>query len=406
MAWAAAIAGILGAGGQIASGYLGGGTGGQGKTVRYNPALDYGLQAAQFDGLNQIGFGDIDAVPGPLQRLISQLQSSAISDRTRAEAIKALTVIGNHPELLNDPGGNNFTRDEMLGFLRDPSSIPDGRRLARNYGGVDQLGAKRVSKMLDRGESPFPIVNLPKLKKVLREQGIGIQDLNDVLAQETAFRSEIQKLRDAGLGGLQTSTILNRAEAAKSAATLLGDAGRFATGGDPSEFQSGLMNRLQKNISDQEQALLLRAQFGGFNPAAGLEGIQRMREDSDMTALTQAVQMAGALTAGLSGGSQVSQAASGQGTQASLGALGIAANQAAAANSLRQQGAVSSSESMANGLAGGTNSLSQTLLLSSLLNQKPAANKQFSFYGGPGSSANQYATQQANYGGWTPSIQF
>lgn len=337
MTMAAIGGGAMNAGGSIAGAFMGAGGLNTGDLIMptYDPMNDLGLSSSLFDALNQIGFGNIQNVPSPIQQLVNRINSLSIDEKTKRRALTAL------PKAIK--------------------KMPQGTKLSDVYRGG-------------------------RLNTALKKMGLSQSDLMNTIRQDADFK-ERQKVLYDQLGPINTDTILNRARASASAAQLLGDAGRFATGADPTAIQSGLLNRINRGIDDQEQAYLLRSQYGGFNPAAGLEGIQRMREDSDLTALTQAVQMAAALTGGLSGGSQVSQSASGQMSNASLGALGIAANQAQAANALRQQASLNNSDSMANGISGAFGGIGNGLMSAGMFNAmsnmgKPAFNPTFSTQSG------------------------
>lgn len=418
MAWPAVLAGILGAGGSIAGGVLGSQGGVKPSDMiqpSYNPALDYALQVAQYDALNQLGFGNLSNIPNPMQQLTGQINAANVDNKTKRRALVALQNISQDPTLIEDPYGTNFTRDEV--FNANKTQTPFGRVMVRGkegtwlsknkrmaaggavggiaggaaaagagagagaaggsyIGPVGAIGGAIIGSLIglsakgDTEPTGMPVQNIGRLNQALQAVGLNLDDIKAKLAEKVAFDKRMAALKSAGLDELGTQTIINRAKASANAASLLGDAGRFATGGDPSEFQSGILDRLNRNYNDQETALMLQAQFGGFNPSAGLESLRRMRGDSELTALTQAVQAANAISAGLSGGNQLAQSAAGLGTNAGINSLGIAAQQAAAANRLAQGTSINRADSLANGVAGGLSGLGNTLLASTYLNQR------------------------------------
>lgn len=351
----------LGAGAQSAGSLAGGFLGGQGGLnpsemimTTFNSANDLGLQSSQFDALNQIGFGDIANVPNPLQQLLNRVEALPIDNKAKRRAIN--------------------------GIVRTFS------------GDADRVRQKETN-------------------AVLRRLGITPAELPALMERNAAFQTRQRELQER-MAPLQDQTILNRAQAAQSASQLLGDAGRFASGGPASDFQTRIMDSLNRGINDQEEALMLRAQFGGFNPAAGLEGIQRMRQDSEITALQQAIQAATALTAGLNAGNAQAQQSAGLNSNAALNALGIASQQAMAANQLAQQASINRADSMANGISGAMGSLGQAAMLPGLfgmMNQQPQQSpmsSSFGTFGGPGSTANQYSTMAARTPGFNPIVNF
>lgn len=342
MAYGAIIAALLGTGSQVAGGVMGSQGGVSPGSIisnNYDPTLDSALQAAKFDAMNQIGFGNVNQLAGPFASLVNRVNSTAVDAKTKRRALKYLLnqqriATGQEPDIRKTP------TKPGLGYESDEVYTPDAF--------------------------------IGRWRQVAQQIGMTDADLPAIFAQEAEFKAQQKRLSDAGLGRLNEETILNRAGAAASASRLLGEAGRYATGGEASGFQNSLLDRLNRGINDQEEALMLRAQFGGFNPAAGLEGIQRMRQDSSITALTQAVQAAAALTSGLSGGNAVAQGAAGLGTNASIQSLGLAAQQANAANQLAQQSSINRADSLANGIAGGGNALSQAALLMYMNRNSPS----------------------------------
>lgn len=308
----------MSAGGSVAGGILGSKGGistGEMIIPNFNVAGDLGLSSQQFDALNQIGFGNVNSVASPIEQLVNRIGALPLDERTKRRALTSIQQLAS---------GKEATR--------------------------------KVS-----------------LRQALSKIGFTSSDVTDILEQDRQFREKRDALAER-LGVMNQDTVLNRAKAAAAASQLLGEAGQYATGGQPSNFQQSVLNRLNRNIDDQEQAYLLRAQYGGFNPAFGIEQFQRARQDSELTALTQAVQAATALTGGLSGGLQAAQSGAGMSSGASMNALQIAAQQAQAANALAQQSSINKYDSLANGVAGGANALAGGFMSAGLLSQpKPAA---------------------------------
>lgn len=379
MAFGAILGGLLGAGGQVAGGLLGGASGGQGRTVNYNPALDYALQATQYAGLDPLGFGNLANIPGPYQQAIARLQGTPMHDKTREAAIKAMAVLRNNPEYLSDPGGNNFSAEQIQQFLRDPSSIPAGRTMSADFsdgliekimkGGGSGLGAVELANKIG---SPFPVIGLPSLKKSLRAQGLGVQDLQAVLEQEAKFAEQMQVLKDAGLDGLNTDSIINRANAAATANSLLGGAASFAQTGQPgNQMSQDLLNRDEQQLKNLRERLGLMANFGGINPSSLFDSLTDAKLDQNIRLVEQQLGMSNALQASLNPATAAAANIAGQGSQTSMNSAQIAAQQAQAAASLRTQQVANSSSSFANGLAGGLGSLGSAISNQSYLSQMP-----------------------------------
>lgn len=368
------VGGLLGAGGQVAGGLLGGGAGGQGRTVSYSPALDYALQASQYAGLDPLGFGTINQVPGPYQQLLAQLRATPITDRTRSKVFKALDTLRTNPGILDDPSGEQFTPEQLMGFLQDPSTIPAGRKLPNSFDAVRSLGltGDRALKFLQEQTSSLPLVNLPRTQKILREQGLDFESIRSIFDQEKQFNADMQKLRDAGLGGIQTDTILNRANAAKTASELLGGAADFARTGQPGQgIGQDLFARDERQMADLRDQLGVMANFGGINPAQLFESLTDAKLDQNLRLIEQQLGMSNALQATLNPATAAASSIAGQGSGASMNAAQIAAQQAQAAAALRSNQQQASSSSLANGIAGGLGSLGSgignAMLFSSLL---------------------------------------
>lgn len=340
----AAISGGISAAGNLAGGFLGA-QGGLSPGEMIIPSFDVqgdpGLAAQQYDALNQLGFGNVNSVPGPLAQLVNRINGMSLDEKTKRRALVSL------------------------------ADIAAGRSESRPG----------------------------RLTQVLSRLGMTREDVYSIVQQDAQFRDQQAKLAER-LGVMNQDTVLNRARAASAASQLLGEAGQYATGGQPSNFQQSLLNRLNRNIDEQEQAYLLRAQYGGFNPAFGLERFQQARQDSELTALTQAVQAAAALTGGLNQGLQAAQTSAGLNSGASMNALQIAAQQAQAANALAQQTSINRADSLANGVAGAANALGGGFLSAGILSQPKPATQPIAGVGTESgfNFANPWASGLAQYG--------
>ena len=358
MAWAAAIAGILGAGGQIASGYLGSKGGerpGQLISPSYNPYLDPALRSFQFDALNQIGLGNPGNLASPFDELVNKVNSTAVDTKTKRRALKYLL------NLQRSATGQEMDVRATIG--------PDGKPIGHEYG-------------LSRNPEKENTYGKGRFNQVAQLLGLTDQDVMDIIEQDKLF-SEQQKRLSEQLGVMNENTILSRAKAAATASGMLGEAANYASGADPNTFQSQILDRINRDIADQETKTLLQAQYGGYNPGEALMGIQRMKTDSNMTALSQAIAAANALTAGLAPGLNAAQSAAGMGSNAANNSLGIAAQQATAANQLNNGSSINRADSWANGLAGGVNQLGNSALTYYLLN----GNRNAPAYSGNSSSS-------------------
>ena len=191
---------------------------------------------------------------------------------------------------------------------------------------------------------------------VLGRMGMTVPDLVRLIQEskvkEARNRAEQEEFRQANL-----NTQRNRADAAQGASALLGDAGRYVQGGQAGAFQTGILDRLNQNIDEQEEGLLLKANLGGFQPGVGLDDITNARQWAPQTALEQALAAASGLTSGLGGGLNLAQTNANANTNALTGAANIFSQQAQAANTLRQQGNQFDASSLANGIGAGSAAL-------------------------------------------------
>lgn len=304
------MGGILGgsalmAGGSVAGGLLGQAPFSMGDQIlpSLNPANNLELAATNFDALNQLGFGDIANLPSPSQQLVSQIQGLSIDEKTKRRGLIALqqALAGEEPDF----------------------------KLA------------------------------PFLDAVLTRVGVSRDDLGTLMDRDTQFREQQAALGD--LSGIQTETVLERARAARAASQLLGGAASAATGGELSSLQQRIRDSLSRNLDDAEERALLQGRFGGFNPSETLEGIADARGELDLRAIEQSLLLASGLTQGLNGGLGAAQNSAQLSTGANQGALGIAAQQAQAANQLQQMNAINNADSLANGVAGGLGTIGNSL---------------------------------------------
>lgn len=263
-----------------------------------DPTFNAALQAAQFDALNQIGFGDISAIPSPVSQLINRITALPIENRLKRRAIVSIQAMMR---------GKKPTRGDALGET------------------LTQLGMEK-------------------------------RDIQGLRERQAQYDEQMAKL--SGLRGINTDTVMQRAMAANQASKMLGAAGQFATGGAPSDFQSQIRNSLSRNLDQQEEQLMLRAQYGGFNPGASLERITDQRLDLDLRALEKSLAAASGISSALGLGTAGAQNAGNSSISAFSNSLGMASQQALAANQIMNSNAQYNTSAMANGIASAINSLS------------------------------------------------
>lgn len=352
---------VIGAGGQLAGGILGSQGGlnsGDLIYANFDPTLSAALQAVNFDALNQIGAGDPYSTPTPFQELVGRINALPIDERTKRRALRSLGDI---------QAGNEETRPK-------------------------------------------------RLDQALRRLGLNRDDVAGILDRDAQFRTQQANVASQ-LSGLNEQTILNRARANATASGLLGSAADFATSGQPRNgFQQSLLDNINRQINDAEEATLIRARFGGFNPGAALEQIQRARQDSNLTAIAQTIQTANQLSQALGYGTGVASQAAGQSTQASLNAAQIAAQQAQAANQLRNQTSLANAQTLGQGIAGAADAfgsgIANTALMSQLfarretqpLSDGPAVSSNSLYSNSPGSTYGQYGSAVQNVFGPSTSV--
>lgn len=359
MAWGAIIGGLLGAGGQVAGGLLGQGTGGQGQNARYDPNLDLAIQASLYSALDPLGFGQISGIPSPFEQLVGRLNSAPMASKNRNRALTALDALKGNPDLLLDPEGRNFTADQIRGFLNDPSTLPEGRKIADDLKQVAALrgtNGNRFNRAIERQGNVVPVKRISQLDSALKKIGLDRADLAKLIEDQAKFDAQMKELEDAGLGGLQTDTIINRANAAKTASELLGGAADFARSGQPGNpLSQDLFARDERQLADLQDRLGIMANFGGINPAGLFDSLTDAKLDQNLRLIEQQLGISNALQASLNPATAAAANIAGQ--NGSANAAQIAAQQAIAANQLRSQQAMNSSSSLANGVGSGTSSL-------------------------------------------------
>lgn len=354
------LGGLIGAGGNIAGGLLAadgmGVSSGDIINSYYNPSLDAALQGSNFDLLSQIGLSNINNIPDPIQQLIGRIEQLPLEERMKRRAI-------------------NF--------------LP-----------------KAISRQ-EKGKDPFDMRRGQAVKNTLRRMGIDATGLQNLVDQRSQQQEQIQALRDAGLGGIQTDVILNRANTARTASELLGGAADFVRTGQPGNpLTQDLFARDERQLADLQDRFGVLANFGGMNQAQFAEAITDARLDQNLRLIEQQLGMSSALSNALRGGSAAGSQAASQSSGNSLNAAQIAAQQAMASNSLRAQMNANQALSIGNGISSGASALGSAVSNSGLLSQLGqilggSQQTQSAYtagldFSGPGSSGNQYATMNAN----------
>lgn len=307
---------LLSAGGSVAGGLLGQTSYSSGDRVNVNSDTrnDLLMQASVFDAANQLGFGDINNVPSPFEQLVDRIQSLPLDEKIKRRGLLSLRDVfdGNEPQL------------------------PE------------------------------------YLDAILSRVGIGMSDLDALKERQVQFREQQAALGE--LSGINETTILNRARTAATASDLLAGAATAASGGQLSSVQQNIRDQLSRQVDRSEEQALLQGRLGGFNPAQALEGFADIRGGLDLRAIEQSLMLASGLTGGLNAGLGAAQSVAGTQSNASLGSLGIAANQAQAANQLQAETNMSNSTSLANGVSGAFGALGNAVTTSGILGaMSPAA---------------------------------
>lgn len=445
-----AIGPILGAAGQIGGGLVSAnGTPKPSDMVSsyYNPQMDYALQAAQFDALNQIGWGNLGNIPDPFQQIAGQLQNVPLDAKTRRRAMVALQNIKQDPTLLEDPYGLQFTRDQVF-EANKTGNVPFGRVVTRGpegagiwntkamggAGGAGKAGAiggifggplegiggavlggfgkdlanspffpgntpiaKQVFKLFgvkgDTEPTGLPIQNIGRLQQALGAAGLNLNDLAKKMQDQKDFEAKIARLKAAGLPQLAEQMVIDRAKTGATAAGLAAAGADYAsTGTSQNPLFQQLQAQDQRNLDRFATRAGLQANFGGISQAAAQKQISDAELDQNLRVLQNALATSGLLQATLAPGSAAAQGASNSGQ---FNAAQIAAQQAMAANSLRQAGGINRADSIGNAIGAATSTLG-TYLSNQAAQRQLGGNGSLPTYEGgmygPGSTANQMAT--------------
>ena len=413
MAWGA----ILGALGQVGGGLISAnGTPSPSDMVSsyYNPQMDYALQASQYDALNQIGWGNLGNVPDPLQQLAGQLQNVPMDAKTRRRAMTALSAIKDNPELAKDLYGSQFTRDQIYeanktGIVPAGRVVlrrPEGRGIWDGQGGTQSPfmpGNTPIAKPIitnvfgvrgDEAPVGLPVQNIGRLKMALEAAGLSLSDLQKKVQEQQDFNAKIKRFKDAGLPQLAEQMVIDRARTGSTAAGLAAAGADYAKSGDPNAnplFQQ-LQAQDQRNLNRFSTRAGLQANFGGISQAAAQKQISDAELDQNLRVLQNAMATSGLLQASLAPGTQAAQGAANSGQ---FNAAQIAAQQAMAANSLRNANSINRADSIGNAVGSATSTIG-TYLSNQALQKQMNQNNSFPSYGGgvygPGSTSNQNAT--------------
>ena len=339
------------AGGSIAGAELGQASSSQGDLTlaSSDPRNNLELAASNFDAFNQLGFGDINNIPSPFQRLVDQINSLPLDEKTKRRGLIALQRfmdVGVRPDLIE----------------------------RKNFG-----DAKTFDKYLGA---------------VLSRVGMTFSDLDVLMERQDAFKEHIAGLQD--LAGINADTLRNRARAGQTSSQLIGEAADIASRGQGGEaFNKRLATirgQIDRSIDQSEERTLLQGQFGGFNPSAGLEGIANLRADSELRAfeqsLMQSLSFASGITGALNSGLNAAQNSATLSVGANQGALTTAANQANAANQLMANLAINNSDSRAAGYSGALGAIGQGITIASILNSRDTGTTSPGFSDGGGFNPN------------------
>jgi hypothetical protein len=276
-------------------------------------------------------------------------------------------------------------------FGNEPSQIEQlvGRIMAMPIN--NKIKRRALESIQDLREGN-PMRRPGELGVVLSRVGITHADLISTIEESVAFDERRDRLREEFEPILET-TVRNRAIAAQQASQLLADASGFSQFGTPqTPFQQATLDRITRGIDDQEEQFLMQANFGGFQPGAGIEGFGRQRTDAPFTALEQSLAASMGLTAGLGGGLELAQQSAGQSANLGLGAAGVSAQQAAAANALRANANAQGASGLAQGIAGGAGSFGTGIANAAIFNALGSgANTNTVF--NPNTSSNPYYSQ-------------
>lgn len=345
---AAILGGLIGALGQLGGGALASQqqlSPGQQITTNYDPRFDVLNQAQQFGILNQLGFGNALRTVSPYEELVGRINQLPVDDKTKRRALAYL----------------EFRNNQATG--QSPGIGSEGARTTP----TNSFNGESLTEENLRGSDTYN-----RWKLVQSRLGLTESDLQDLFAQNAAYKKQQKELSDAGLSGIQTQTVLDRARAAASSASLLGGAASLA---DTGRYDNPAIAELkrQDDIAQQraQEKLGVMAAFGGINPANLFKTMTQSSLDQNARLLERALGISSALSSNLMGATGASPGDSG-GTNAAS----IAAQQANALNQLRAGIADNKGTSLGNGVAGGLGTIGQGLTAYSAYQQQAKMNQQ------------------------------
>lgn len=295
---------LIGAGGQLAGGILaakGGLSNGDIVNPVFDPNLNLAYQASQLNALSGLGFGDINSLPNPVQQLVGRIQGASIDEKTKRRALVALQGIQS-----GIGGGADFN-----------SAFADTK-------------------------------NPGRLRQVMTRLGLTDADISKTFDSNAAFNRQIKQLNDAGMGGMNIDTILSRYRAANDASRMIGDASQYGQTGQANGLVGSLLNQDNRQLERFATRAGLQAQFGGASQAAAQKAISDAQLDQQLRVIQQAL----GLSSGIQAALNPATAAAGAASAGNANAAQIAAMQAQAANSLRNQSSADRALSLGNAISG------------------------------------------------------
>ena len=299
----------LAAGGSLGAGFAGRPQDNPGNRVAASliPGSDFATQLAVYDAARQLGLGDPNILRSarPSLEVFNAVQSLPIDEKSKRRALLGIEQAMNGQQ----PDYYESTRD------------------------------------------------------VLARAGYSINDLADYAERDRQFNEMIDSIDT----DLDRQTFDNRQQATANLAEL---ANLFSSGGfRGSDVFDTIRNQMvaenERDLDNLETRTQLQAQFGGYNPGARLQGIDQERGllggRSTLQALEQSLLVAAGAQNLLTPGTQAIQGAAQLSNNERIGALGIAAQQANAANSLATQRSIEGATSLANGIGGAAQILGNTV---------------------------------------------
>jgi hypothetical protein len=307
MAWGQVLGSLVGATGQVAGGYLGQTGSQQGNNTQgyYDPYYNPNFISAANDAARLVGGQGVET-PTELQGFMGRVEGLNLDNKRKSRGRAELLLMRDQIEAGNETDFSKFMTRSTMSVL--------GR-----------LG-----------------MNVEEYVRLVKESKV----------KDTRNRAQQEELRKANF-----ATQRDRSDAAAGASALLGDAGRYIRGGQAGAFQTGVLDRLNQGLDEQEEDVLLKSNFGGFQPGDALNSINKSREWAPQTALEQALAAAAGLTSGLGGGLNLVQGNVNSNNNALSGAAQIFNQQAQAANALRQNQNQFDASSLANGIGTGSAAL-------------------------------------------------